>query len=284
MDKQRLLAIALSVTMVFMLTACGTKSTEQSEPQEQTGGAVAEDVEQEPGEAVAAEDLHSGDNSASAELLTQHETLTSDELLPLFEEAYSLYKEDETGAGYDMELMSIEDGAMALGKQLPSDYEEQYKVWREGQAQGSQQTPSTSAPFTEVNETVYATGTVNIRAGYSADSDKLGSLSTGSSVTRTGIGTEDADGWSRVSLSDGTVAYISSQYLSTTKPSTPSGGSGSSKPSSGSQGGSTYSPSGAKIVDGGIDGVTPPGGSSGAEKGGYTDIEDPYDTIYKPIF
>ena len=74
--------------------------------------------------------------------------------------------------------------------------------------------------FTDCNETVYATGTVNIRASYTADSEKLGSLNKGDSVTRTGIaiaGTE-AEGWSRIQLSDGTVAYISSKYLSTTKP------------------------------------------------------------------
>ena len=86
--------------------------------------------------------------------------------------------------------------------------------------------------FTEVNETVYATGTVNIRASYTADSDKLGSLSVGQSVTRTGtsIAGTEAEGWSRVELSDGTTAYISNKYLSTTKPvaqqptSKPSGG------------------------------------------------------------
>ena len=74
--------------------------------------------------------------------------------------------------------------------------------------------------FTDCNETVYATGTVNIRASYTADSEKLGSLNKGDSVTRTGIAIADteAEGWSRVELSDGTVAYISSKYLSTTKP------------------------------------------------------------------
>ena len=89
--------------------------------------------------------------------------------------------------------------------------------------------------FTEVNETVYATGTVNIRASYTADSDKLGSLSAGESVTRTGtsIAGTEAEGWSRVELSDGTTAYISNKYLSTTKPVTqqPSGGSTQGKPS-----------------------------------------------------
>ena len=74
--------------------------------------------------------------------------------------------------------------------------------------------------FEDCNETVYATGTVNIRASYTADSEKLGSLNKGDSVTRTGtaIAGTEAEGWSRVELSDGTTAYISSKYLSTTKP------------------------------------------------------------------
>ena len=74
--------------------------------------------------------------------------------------------------------------------------------------------------FTDCNETVYATGTVNLRNGAGTSFEKVGSLNKGDSVTRTGIaiaGTE-AEGWSRVELSDGTVAYISSKYLSTTKP------------------------------------------------------------------
>ena len=74
--------------------------------------------------------------------------------------------------------------------------------------------------FTDCNETVYATGTVNIRASYTADSEKLGSLNKGDSVTRTGIaiaGTE-AEGWSRIQLSDGNIVYVSNKYISTTKP------------------------------------------------------------------
>ena len=74
--------------------------------------------------------------------------------------------------------------------------------------------------FTDCNETVYATGTVNIRSSWSAESEKLGSLNKGDSATRIGtaISGTEAEGWSRVELSDGTVAYISSKYLSTTKP------------------------------------------------------------------
>jgi uncharacterized protein YgiM (DUF1202 family) len=70
--------------------------------------------------------------------------------------------------------------------------------------------------FTEVNETVYATTSVNVRASYSADSDKVGSLSAGASVTRTGVGN---NGWSRI-IYNGNEAYVSSDYLTTSKSST----------------------------------------------------------------
>ena len=89
--------------------------------------------------------------------------------------------------------------------------------------------------FTEVNETVYATGTVNIRASYTTDSEKLGSLSVSQSVTRTGTaitGTE-AEGWSRIQLSNGNIVYVSNKYLSTTKPVVQQ--QQTSKPSSGQQ-------------------------------------------------
>ena len=74
--------------------------------------------------------------------------------------------------------------------------------------------------FTDCNETVYATGTVNLRTGAGTSFEKVGSLNKGDSVTRTGIaiaGTE-AEGWSRIQLSDGSMVYVSSNYISTTKP------------------------------------------------------------------
>lgn len=109
------------------------------------------------------------------------------------------------------------------------------------------ETPVEAEPtysFTSVNETVYATTTVNVREGFSADTDKVGSLGKGQSIKRVGIGTGDAEGWSEVEF-NGQTAYISSDYLSTTKPvveqSKPSGNSGGqtsqSKPSTGTSSG-----------------------------------------------
>lgn len=77
---------------------------------------------------------------------------------------------------------------------------------------GAQQTPAPS--FSSVNETVYATTSVNVRASYSTSSSVVGSLSEGDSVTRTGKG---SNGWSRVTY-NGQTAYINSDYLTTEKP------------------------------------------------------------------
>lgn len=109
------------------------------------------------------------------------------------------------------------------------------------------ETPVEAEPtysFTSVNETVYATTTVNIREGFSADTDKVGSLGRGQSVKRVGIGTGDAEGWSQVEF-NGQTAYISSDYLSLTKPAAQSSGNNSgsggqtsqSKPSTGTSSG-----------------------------------------------
>lgn len=142
--------------------------------------------------------------------------------------------------------------------------------------------------FTETDETMYATTTVNVRSSYSTNSDKLGSLTKAQSVTRTGIGTGDAAGWSRIEF-NGKVAYVSSDYLSATKPqvNTSTGSSGSSggqtsKPSSkpstggnsGSSGGQTSKPStGGNTSSGGSNQVGQPPASGGMS--GLLDYTDP---------
>jgi len=68
--------------------------------------------------------------------------------------------------------------------------------------------------FENVYETVYTTRGVNVRSGPSSDYEKVGYLNKGSSAIRTGIGN---NGWSRI-VFNGSVAYVYSDYLTTTKP------------------------------------------------------------------
>ena len=99
-------------------------------------------------------------------------------------------------------------------------------------------TPQPQAPtytYTELNKTMYAKSSVNVRDLPSTDGTKIGSLSKGQAVTVTGQCNETK--WYRINL-NGTTAYVSNSYLVDTKPvdntpstpnqpDTPSGGGGS---------------------------------------------------------
>ena len=65
--------------------------------------------------------------------------------------------------------------------------------------------------YTEVDETVYVTASVNVRTGPSTDYDVLEVLNQGDSVKRIGIG---ENGWSKVLINDA-ECYINSKYLTT---------------------------------------------------------------------
>ena len=137
----------------------------------------------------------------------------------------------------------------------------------------------TDSLFTDCSETMYATTTVNVRSSYSTNSDKLGSLTKAQSVTRTGIGTGAAAGWSRIEF-NGKVAYVSSDYLSATKPQVSTGSNSgnssgqtskpSSKPSTGGNSGSSGGSSGGSTAP------VPPGGSgsSGGSNIGDLDMDE----------
>lgn len=71
--------------------------------------------------------------------------------------------------------------------------------------------------FSQVNETVYATKSMNVRSSWSTSSSKIGGLASGQAVTRTGIGD---NGWSRISY-NGKTAYVSTSLITTTKPEEP---------------------------------------------------------------
>lgn len=59
-----------------------------------------------------------------------------------------------------------------------------------GSSGGSSNNSTSKAPsFSSVNETVYATDSVNVRSSYSTSSSVIGSLDVGDSVTRTGKAT-----------------------------------------------------------------------------------------------
>lgn len=76
-------------------------------------------------------------------------------------------------------------------------------------------TPTVTEPtFTQVNEKVYATESINVRESFSTSSKIVGNLQKGEEITRIGKG---SNGWSKVTYK-GTTAYISTSLLTTIKP------------------------------------------------------------------
>ena len=87
---------------------------------------------------------------------------------------------------------------------------------------------ATSQPDSSVKEmsgTKYAKSTVNVRKGPSADTEKLGSLSTNQKVTVTG---QAENGWYRIDY-NGEAGYVSDKYLVDEKVTTASGNSNGGK-------------------------------------------------------
>lgn len=70
---------------------------------------------------------------------------------------------------------------------------------------------ATDEGIQEVDETIYATETVNVRDTNSEDGSRLGQLYVGESAKRTAI---YADGWSRIEYS-GQTGYVLSEFLTT---------------------------------------------------------------------
>ncbi|MFA9377219.1 MAG: SH3 domain-containing protein [Lachnotalea sp.] len=70
---------------------------------------------------------------------------------------------------------------------------------------------TTEDGYEAVDETVYASETVNVRDSSSEDGSKLGQIYVGESTKRTGVG---SNGWSRIEF-NGETGYVMTEYLTT---------------------------------------------------------------------
>ena len=100
--------------------------------------------------------------------------------------------------------------------------------------------------YTELNKTMYAKSSVNVRNLPSTDGEKIGSLSKAQEVKVTGQCNETK--WYRIDL-NGTVAYVSNSYLVDTKPAEETTTGGNDTPSTG---GDTSSSNGDTVTVNGM--------------------------------
>ena len=111
------------------------------------------------------------------------------------------------------DYLTTEKPASASGQKSQSAQTQKTET-KKASAQKSQTSAESSITIEEVNDTVYATAGVNVRKSPDASSEKLGSISAGDSVMRTG---KTSNGWTRVNAG-GVTGYINSNYLTSQKP------------------------------------------------------------------
>ena len=110
-----------------------------------------------------------------------------------------------------------ETEAAATVESTEPEVEEETEAPAETEAETAAEADAVTAEevsISDADETVWATTAVYIRKDYSTNSDILGILGDGYSITRTGI---VSNGWSRVSF-DGETAFIKSEFLTTEQP------------------------------------------------------------------
>lgn len=277
-------ALGAALALVLALAACGTFR------------GAPDKAERTPQTADGSAALTAGDGAEAPE----PEGETEQEQETLFVEKFEGVYVVETTPAWDSHSGGTEVGTLERGAFLPRlavgvGAAEGWSQVGFNNAAGyvyvpneylSTKEPAPEAPqeeelFDPVSETVYATTTVNVRDTYSADGNRLDSLSRGEAVTRTGTGTGAAEGWSRIAW-DGSTAYVSSDYLSATKPQNdrPSGGQ-----TPGDQGGSGGQGGGQTGNDTTPAGSSNPFGEPADLTGGRTPeeiqqgIEDSYNTL-----
>lgn len=171
-------------------------------------------------------------------------TQSPEDYIPIFESIYESCYRDTVADEVNFEVEQTLIEVRVENRELPSNGLDLYIEWRLTNhplaTNGQDQTAEDI--YQAVNETVYTTGSANIRSGASTNDSIIKTASKGTSMTRTGIG---SNGWSRVEF-NGQTCYVSSDLLSTTKPSSGGGSSSTqSKPQSGGQSGSGSQSSGS---------------------------------------
>lgn len=206
---KKLLALTLATLMLMTcITACGaSKEESNSDPTTPSETVTIED------EKVPESDLPT--NTTDGETEGVENTTTPEDAEPSESTEPTEKEESTTPTEKPEETKPTEPKPEETKPQETKPEETKPTEPKPEETKPEEQKPTPPpVSYKEVNETVYATSTVNVRTGPSTDYEKVGQLKEGESVTRIGVGDND---WSKVIYKE-KECYISSNYLSTTKP------------------------------------------------------------------
>lgn len=214
---KKVLVCILTFVLIFSMIGCNPKAEENTENSVESSvitdsvtgivGSIGDKIEETVSDVVEEIESVIEENSTEETKDSEESKVENSE----DKEVSSESSQEETKPSKPEEKPSKEEN------KKPSEEEssEETKPSEESVEETKPEKPAVK--FTDVEETVYATSSVNVRKGPSTDYDKIGSLSYGDSVKRIGVGD---NGWSKVIYKD-QEAYISSNYLTTKKPEAP---------------------------------------------------------------
>lgn len=215
MKKKNIFKILTVVISSIVILGCFAACDKNPEvPDEPTTNISAETPDAtDPTDEVTTDEGTSEEEEPTVELPTEDNTTEEDAT-----------KEDETTTKKDEDKITEEDDTtteVITSKPVETTKKEETTTKKPVETTTKKPVETTTkkqdtAKYTTVNQTVYATENVNIRKEASTSAAKVGGLKKGQSIKRIAIGD---NGWSKVEL-NGITAYVASNYLTTTKPTT----------------------------------------------------------------
>lgn len=202
--KKRLLGFLICTMLVSMCVGCGAEST-TTEQSEITTAITAEDTTAEQ-TSETTEESHTHNYT---EEITTDATCEADGLKTFTCECGDTYTEAIIASGHNYENYVYNDDATYL-----ADGTETATCVCGLTDTRTKAGSKLEYTYTEMNATMYATQTVNVRNLPNTDGEKIGSLSTNQEIIV--IGQCNETSWYKFEL-DGQTAFVSNSYLSTEK-------------------------------------------------------------------
>lgn len=213
--KKRLLGILLSIMLISVCIGCGGESTatEQTEAvetpatEESTPVHTTEQTTDVPATPKETEEPHTHNYT---EEITTDVTCEADGTKTFTCDCGDTYTEVVPATGHVFENYVSNNDATYLADGTETAKCNTCELTDTRTAEGSK----LEYTYTEMNATMYATQTVNVRNLPNTDGEKIGSLSTNQEITVLGQCNETS--WYQFEL-DGQTAFVSNSYLSTEK-------------------------------------------------------------------
>jgi len=209
--KKRLLGVLLFVVLVSVCVGCGAESTTNGQTEVVETPAAEESTPEQTAEPIETpEEIEEPHTHNYAEEITTDATCEADGLKTFTCECGDTYTEAIPAVGHVYENYVSNNDATYLADGTETSKCNTCDLTDTRTAEGSK----LEYTYTEMNATMYATQTVNVRNLPSTDGEKIGSLSTNQEITVLGQCNETS--WYKFELDEQT-AFVSNSYLSTEK-------------------------------------------------------------------